>query len=1457
MAAKPLNAMNLRSKKALLAGIVTCVVGIPLALTYVVAQTAPPNIPAVNISPLPLYATTPGDKPALALALSVEYPTVGAQYLPPVVDSTDNGYLPTNEYLGYYNAEMCYTYQDNPTESPATGKIRADYKRFVISGAATNRQCADAFSGNFLNWASSSAIDMLRIALSGGDRYIDESSLTILQRAVLPNGDPICMWNNNNFPGKQLSKGADGKYMGAIPQKMIAAANAASTSSIWVGNTLNRIYFGTSKTGGCNNTAAYNLSGPSASVGPVTSGGALPAGAVQCAAENGNCATAGVQDVWYGADSRWAHAPATGGVSCANTVFGDPAPGTGKKCYVTAYNGTWRPPSAGTGNSLNSDGFFYARAEVCARNGDGTLKDERDYAFCTKYPSGAFKPTGTIQRYSDQLRLAAFGYLMDQVKSGQGGHFGGVLRAPMKFVGPRTYDNVGVENTPVSGNPVAEWDSTTGIFAANPDNDTTQSPRISGVINYLNKFGRTGPLPGRYKMYDPASELYGETLRYLQGLPPSAKAIDNLTSVMYDGFPVYTDWTNLDPYKDRSNTANYSCVKSNIALIGDINTWDSKFNGNNLWPAADVANNVPDVERWIKVVQAFEKKSTMTYVDGQGANRTTSNPNAANNSPNTRGDQLYGMAYWAHTHDIRGTNWTGNVAKQRPGLRVKSFLFDVNEFSGSTNATTRRTTNQYFTAAKYGGFNTQPAASTSTPYNTKGNPFFNESGVANNDVWQDPNNPGEAQSYFLQSDARGVLSAFDKIFSDAASAQRSIAGASSSSSNVSSSASLVYQASFDTGSWSGDVEAFQITGASDGSVALSSTASWSAEQKLAAKVYGSGFGTRNLWVGKRGANPLQTATAFTRAGVEAALRADLDKVSPTASSDGLADERIDYLRGDKSREGNPFRRRFKALGDIVNSGIQYVGAPAVVSNLGEGHGAFATSSTYSTRTPAVYVGANDGMMHAFDATSGEELFGYIPSWMGSKLSALTDVNYLKQAYVDATPVIGDAKLGSGTAASDWKTVLVGGTGGGGKGVYALDVTVPTSFDNTKVLWEFTQLNDPDMGYVLGKPRIVKLRTSDPSAASPTYRWFALVPAGLNNYVPQADGVFSSTGMSTIFMLALDKAAGTAWALNTNYYKISLPYDSTVSATNATGIINVEAFTNGTGVVEYVYGGDLHGRFWSLDFTNHGASDWTTANLSRFKTGSAGYPMYIARDSANKIQPITAAPTILRGTDSTQHFVGFGTGKYIEPSDMTSTQINSYYTLFDDGKNDAVSGTAGVVGIQGRGRLTQVTKDASGNMAPSAAFVWGRPTSDTDLTKRAGWYYDLPASGERIIYDSTYVPLTTKVAFSSLIPDAATATGVCGVSGGSGNTYYMDLLAGTGKTYASPVGILGQPMLFTNDEATTQTKADSTGRRLRSVKVVIGQQGAKGMSASESQTETYAFGRLSWRQVNDYLELKNK
>lgn len=1459
------------ARLAVMWGAIPVVMGVSYV---VVGQISPPSIPATNLSSAPLYSAFNSDKPALTLALSVEFPTVGAQYMEGVDgNSIDRSYRPTNEYLGYYDAESCYAYVKKPTETPASGLTKDDYKRFDRIGPATGRKCDDAFSGNYLNWASGSAVDTMRLAMSGGDRVVDTPTMTILQRAMLGNGPPTvkCYWNSSNFPAKALEHNG-GDYYGAVPKAM---RTEAKPHTIWVANTWNRIYFRA-----FNQREDYENCTPEArakydlgvlldptALGPMTTGTGLPSGiTTSCGNIASRCSFTGIKEVWVdsfnGTTHTWRGGPVYGGVDCARMAL----PGaTWAWCYYGDYNGSWEPPDSGR---LSDDPFFYARVQVCNTDNSGALQDVRDYALCTKYPNGNYKPTGTIQKYAEQLRLAAFGYLIDQTTSYGGGRYGGVLRAPMKYVGAKTFDSAGSDSTPVGGNPNAEWDANTGVLKANPDGDATITPGVSGVINYVNKFGRLGAIPGNYKIYDPVGELHYEALRYLQGLQPSPDAVKGpVTTDMIDGFPYFTQWT--DPYGDgRSNTADYSCLKSSILVVGDINTHDGAR-----FPVPDPANNIIDIGYWRSIVESFERKWSVPYVDGQGVTQTTSNPNSANPSipTDTRTSQIMGSAYWANTHDIRGSGWTKAVAKQRPGLRVKTFIVDVNEYGWSSDPNRRSSSNQYFFAAKYGGFQTDANNSAAAPYNTKGNPFYRQDGTADNLVWRDPNRAVDPQTYYLASDVRAVLKAFDAIFNSAVTTSRNIAPPAFPSQKIDQdNGTFIYQGSFDTADWTGDLVSTPITLDASNNLTVG-TPVWSAAARLAAV----SPGARKIVMGNPGVTPSQPAADFTWGGVDASVRDALDKPGPLAAADGLGQDRLDYLRGVRTKEGSPFRKRSKLLGDIINSGVAYSGKPDTDHYESYYSAFFATNAS---RAPAVFVGANDGMLHAFNANTGDELFGYIPSWMANKLSALTSASYVNnhQSFVDATPVVAEAQVGSSNASTgaDWKTVLVSGTGLGGSGVFALDVTNPAAFDKTKVLWEFTRQHDEDMGLVVGTPKILKIRTSPGTVNTPaTYRWFAVVASGVNNYIPE-NGLFSSTGQPALFFLALDKAPGTAWALGTNYYKLSFPIDATLAASKATGMAHFNVTYGPAGEARYLFAGDLHGNFWKLDlskFDPANASDWaisqwTVDKMAAYKSGTAARPMFVAKDAGGKIQSIFFEPQVYKSkvVAGLQTYVAtFGTGKFIESSDKVNTDTQTVYALFDDGTSTRDSNVAAAAAISGRGRLQAVSVDVATQTLSAPAFIWGRAMSDSEkdatsgLSIRSGWYLDLPASSERLNGSITKFGDNAMV-FSTIMPAAAGGGSMCGAALGVSNSYAMTLGAPSGSYRASTVGYLAASIVLEDKSGETLTASDSTGRRLRTSAgrvVAVGQTGVN--PSGLTQTNQQVVGRLSWRQINSYDELKNR
>ena len=251
---------------------------------------------------------------------------------------------------------------------------------------------------------------------------------------------------------------------------------------------------------------------------------------------------------------------------------------------------------------------------------------------------------------------------------------------------------------------------------------------------------------------------------------------------------------------------------------------------------------------------------------------------------------------------------------------------------------------------------------------------------------------------------------------------------------------------------------------------------------------------------------------------------------------------VNYVRGDRTEEENGRRVRGSLLGAIIRSNPVYIGGPLTNSN--------------SNRTPHVYVGANDGMLHAFDAATGEETWAYIPSMLLPSLPFLADYPYIPTHYVDGALSAEDVKFPNSTS---WNTVLVGGLGAGGKGLFAVDVTSPGSkvAPDQKVLWELTSDSDNDMGYVFGASSIVKLGDN---------KWYAA----------NGNGFGSVSGNAVLYLIDIE--AGTA---------------KKASTTNTNGVssgLSSPAFidANGDGKMDIAYAGDLQGDLWRFNLVNPNA-----------------------------------------------------------------------------------------------------------------------------------------------------------------------------------------------------------------------------------------------------------------------------
>lgn len=658
--------------------------------------------------------------------------------------------------------------------------------------------------------------------------------------------------------------------------------------------------------------------------------------------------------------------------------------------------------------------------------------------------------------------------------------------------------------------------------------------------------------------------------------------------------------------------------------------------------------------------------------------------------------------------------------------------------------------------------------------------------------------------------------------------------------------SKAYTASFVSGDWSGELTA-RTLGVDNG--LLSATPDWTAASQLTRK----SADTRVILatVGQDNGNTKVVAKPFRWENLKKNQQAEL-------GSEAV----LNYIRGDQSNEqsnGGSFRNRGdNILGDIVHSTPLYVGAPNRLrypadwddflqdenqqtpeDNAGN-YQSFITEKT--NREKMIYVGANDGMLHGFDAGTGAEKMAYIPYDVIPNLADLANPNYTHRYYVDGSPVSGDVVFDG-----HWHTVLVDSLRGGGRSVFALDVTDPGSFsegnvDNT-VLWEFTA---PNLGYSYGKPAIVRLHNGT---------WAALFGNGYN----------SDDQSARLFGVQLS-----------NGTPINTPeYWSITAATGVAGTVNGlgEVFPvdiDGDFITDYVYAGDLQGNLWRFDLTSTNAANWTATKV------------FTATDSTGAAEPITSQPQVGAHPYGLDYgvMVYFGTGKYLENSDRDSTPENTFYGIWDPGISSTVkNGTfapasVGITGPASRDDLvTQsvtATKDVNGNTyrAITDKPVNYQPMYDSngnavaDSYKR-GWLLDLPGAGERVVTNAQLHNGSRgrdkTVAFSTLIPGSSTA---CGASGG-GFFMILNQLNG-GRTY-TPAFDLNGDLRFNSQD----TIADDDGNDVS----VSGRQingGIPGMAThqtnqgsgdayyivptSDGKTTTIPIpllgesGRVSWREI---------
>ena len=662
---------------------------------------------------------------------------------------------------------------------------------------------------------------------------------------------------------------------------------------------------------------------------------------------------------------------------------------------------------------------------------------------------------------------------------------------------------------------------------------------------------------------------------------------------------------------------------------------------------------------------------------------------------------------------------------------------------------------------------------------------------------------------------------------------------------------------FSTEDWSGDMLAFDLD--SNGDIQVPEA--WSVASVLDARTDASVIANRVIYTfdGTDGKTLLWGNLTTAQ---QNDFRTNPDGTLE-ASPFTTAQKRLDHFRGDRSEEEGQtgatlnLRARGSRMGDVVHSGPLFVGKPEEpfldIDPFGvDGKRYSDFKLAQASRKEIVYVGANDGMVHAFDTTaSGAEVMAYVPSSLFSSGNAtqglhyLSDPAYVHSYYVDATFNVGDAFIltssGGGVGSRDWTTVLTGGLRGGGKGVFALDVTDPTfSNSNTDaashVLWEFLESDAihgtsglSQVGFVFGKPKITLTKSG---------KWAVIFGNGYN----------SDHGEASLIVLFIEEGVDGTWDASANDF-IIIP-TGVGDSTDQNGLGEATLVDlNGDQVLDYVYASDIKGNVWAFDMRDTSASNWDVAHQS----GGTPVPLFSATDvvppaSPSVVQPITVKAAVTRTETSTPDnfpnvLVILGTGQYLTAADPANSDTQSLYGVWDAGqgnldKSDLVMQT-----------ITNDTTDPNKRTSSDNDVDY----ADTGLSTGVyGWYVNLPDTRERLTIDP--IIIGDQVLFGTIVPDSNACA-----SGGSGWIIVLDSDNG-GEPSGGGIDVNNDGVFDSSDQIANKFVSGVrigdgliVGNSLLGSTVYVSHTGGSGANSINSDTQigpqpTADVGRLSWKEL---------
>lgn len=579
----------------------------------------------------------------------------------------------------------------------------------------------------------------------------------------------------------------------------------------------------------------------------------------------------------------------------------------------------------------------------------------------------------------------------------------------------------------------------------------------------------------------------------------------------------------------------------------------------------------------------------------------------------------------------------------------------------------------------------------------------------------------------------------------------------------------VFKGIFNSGDWSGDLVALDPDD--------NFSENWSAGQKLNARTAAS----RNIFY----ADSATAAKVFNSTNVNAAT---------------LTADQVNYLRGDHSKEqrnGGAFRNRNSKLGDIANSTPLLVEGVSnrLYQNYSWGSGYEDFFNSMRSRPSTIYVGANDGMLHAFDSTTGEERFAFIPSAVMPKIADLTKPDYIHQYFVDGSPIVADIKTGS------WKSVLIGSLGRGGNTLFAMDITNPTTFNATNFMWE---LSYDALGQTTSRPVVARLNSG---------KWVAIIGYGYNNTRSSRGG---------LLVIDIVNNGEVLW-------QIDLP--NTVATDNGLG--QIEGWdADGDGNLDWVFAGDLHGNIWKFDLS---VADPQTNGVAY-----GGQPLFKAVSAAGIKQPVTGGVSLAKHPTNGELWVYFGTGKLLSDADPINTEQQSWYGIKD--------------GVRITDRISQLVKRDLTNVSSKERVI--EEASNSDMLTKRGWVIDLADSRERIVQKPQVraVNLGSSRASGLVVASQVPNSDFCNPAS-DGWVMAIDPFTG-GRLSVHYFDISGDGKFDDDDAVTDPNSAESTvasGVKFDGMSgdaLIIGPTMIVTSPAEMAINSPVVFGRVSWREMTN-------